>query len=419
MEKTRHIPTVVVTGMGVVSALGNDADTFFGNLVAGRSGIKRVTRVKADDFPSKVAGEVTDFDPNAYIDPKVSKRCDRFTQFGIAATRIAMQHAGLQTGGFDPDRLGIVLGTGIGGMETIEDQTYRLFQGGPRKISPFMIPMLIANMGSGMAAIEIGARGPNYCIISACSTGAHAIGDALRILQLGEAEVMVAGGTEAAITQMGFGGFCNMKAMSTNRNDDPERASRPFDVTRDGFVMGEGAGVLVLETLEHARRRGATIYAELCGQAASCDAYHMTAPDPEGYGLSVCMRNALERAGLQPSDVDYINAHGTSTPYNDKTETASIKTVFGEHARKVKISSTKSMTGHLLGAAGGIEAIACVQAIAKGQIPPTINYEQPDPVCDLDYVPNKAIEMPVRVALTNNLGFGGHNATLIFKALEA
>ncbi len=415
MQQPKQFPRVVVTGLGVISSLGSDANTFFDNLLAGRSGISRVTRFDATEYPCQIGSEVADFDATQYMDPKEARRSDRYTQFAVAAAQLAVKDSGLDMDAVDKDRLGVMIGSGIGGMETIEQQSHRLFDGGPRKVSPFMIPMLISNIASGAVAINYKARGPNYAIVSACATASHAIGDSLRMLRLGEADVIIAGGSEAAITRLGYSGFCNMKAMATNFNDAPERGSRPFDAKRDGFVMGEGAGIIVLETEEHARARGARIYCELAGQAATCDAYHMTSPDPEGYGLALCLRKLLQDAGLTAEEVDYINAHGTSTPYNDKTETLAIRQVFGDWAKKVKISSTKSMTGHLLGAAGGVEAIACVKTIERGEIPPTINYENPDPECDLDYVPNTKISHKVDVAVSNNLGFGGHNASLAFR----
>lgn len=415
MEKTR----IVVTGMGVITPLGNEVGAFWDNLVAGKSGIRKVQAFDTEAYPCKVGGEVADFNPGDYMDPKDAKRNDRYTQFGVAAARKALEDARLEAKNLeDPVRFGCIIGSGIGGLDTIEKQTFRLWDNGPRRVSPFMIPMLIGNMASGVVAIEFGAMGPNYGVVSACATASHAIGDCLRILRAGEADVMLAGGCEASITQIGYAGFCNMKAMGTGFNEEPERSSRPFDARRDGFIMGEGAGVLVLETLDHAKARGATIHGEVIGHAATCDAYHITSPDPDGRGLQACIRNCLKDAGLEPTEVDYINAHGTSTPYNDKTESVAIKAVFGEHAHELKISSTKSMTGHLLGAAGGIEAVACLQSIRTGTIAPTINYENPDPDCDLDYVPNKAVQAPVDIALSNNLGFGGHNATIAFKAYE-
>jgi 3-oxoacyl-[acyl-carrier-protein] synthase II len=411
---------IVVTGMGALTPLGSDVSSFWEGLVAGKSGIDHLKAFDTEHYPCKVGGEVKDFDPNQWMDPKDAKRNDRYTQFAVAATRMAMADAKLDVKDLaDPVRFGCIIGSGIGGLDTIEKQTFRLWESGPRRVSPFMIPMLISNMASGVVAIDVGAMGPNYGIVSACATASHAIGDCLRILRAGEADVMLAGGSEASITRVGYAGFCNMKAMGTSYNDEPTRASRPFDARRDGFIMGEGAGVLVLETLEHAVARGANILCEVAGHAATCDAYHITSPDPSGKGLQACIRNALNDSGLKAEDVDYVNAHGTSTPYNDQTETAAIKTVFGQHAYELKVSSTKSMTGHLLGAAGGIEAIACIQTIRTGKIAPTINYENPDPNCDLNYVPNKGLEQPVKVAISNNLGFGGHNATVVFKGYES
>lgn len=409
---------IVVTGMGVVTPLGNAVPAYWAALVEGRSGIRAVEAFDTAEYPCKVGGEVPDFDATQWMDGKDVKRNDRYTLFAVAAAKMAMVDAGLEGGVDDPLRFGCIIGSGIGGLDTIEKQTFKLWESGPRRVSPFMIPMLITNMASGVVAIEVKAMGPNYGIVSACATGSHAIGDCLRILRAGEADVMLAGGSEASITRMGFAGFCNMKAMGTAFNAEPTRASRPFDAKRDGFIMGEGAGVLVLETLEHAQARGATILAEVAGHAATCDAYHITSPDPEGTGLRACMRNALADAGVTETEVDYINAHGTSTPYNDRTETAAIKRVFGAHAHKVLISSTKSMTGHLLGAAGAIEAVACIQALREGVVPPTLNYENPDPDCDLSYVPNKAVRAEMKVALSNNLGFGGHNAAVVFRKWE-
>jgi 3-oxoacyl-[acyl-carrier-protein] synthase II len=409
---------IVVTGMGAISPLGSDLVSFWEAIASGTSGIGRVTHFDVSDLPCQIGAEVNDFDPSAWMDSKDAKRNDRYTQFAVAAARLAHAQAGLE-GAVDPDRFGCVIGTGIGGLDTIEKQTFRLFESGPRRVSPFMIPMLIGNMASGVVAIEFQAKGPNYGVVSACATASHALGDAVRMLRAGEADVMLAGGAEASLTRLGFTGFCNMKAMATRFNDTPETASRPFDAERDGFVMGEGAGILVLETLEHATARGATILAEVLGHGATCDAFHITSPDPGGDGLARCLRRALLDAGLAPEDLDYINAHGTSTPYNDKTETAAIKTVLGEHAHRVLISSTKSMTGHLLGAAGGIEAIATIEALRHGIVPPTINYSVPDPDCDLNYVPNRAVEAPIRVAASNNLGFGGQNAVVIFRRWDA
>lgn len=406
---------VVVTGMGAVTPLGLDVDSFWEGVRAGRNGIRRVQLFDPSDYPCQVGGEAVGFDPDQWMDPKESRRNDRYTQLAVAGARMAVDDAALGDAPLDRFRFGCVIASGIGGLDTIEKQTFRLFEGGPRRVSPFMIPMLISNMASGVVAIAVRAKGPNYGIVSACASATHAIGDAVRMIRAGEADVMLAGGSEASVTRIGFAGFCNMKAMATRFNETPEKASRPFDAQRDGFIMGEGSGILVLESLAHARKRGARIHAELVGHAATCDAYHITSPDPGGEGLVECMRRALAFGGLQPQDVHYINAHGTSTPYNDRTETAAIKTVFGPAAHTVRISSTKSMTGHLLGAAGGIEAIVCIKAIQEGIVPPTINYEFPDPECDLNYVPNVAVAQSVDVAMSNNLGFGGHNATVVFR----
>jgi 3-oxoacyl-[acyl-carrier-protein] synthase II len=350
------------------------------------------------------------------MDPKEARRNDRYTHFGFVAARQAVADSGLDMAREDPDKVGVIIGSGIGGMFTYETQLKNLFERGPRKVSPFTIPSLIGNMCSGLVAIELGARGPNFGIVSACATGTHAIGEAAHAIRRGDADVIVAGGSEAAITPFAYASFCSMKAMST-RNDEPWRASRPFDKGRDGFIMGEGSGVLVLESLEHARARGARIYCEVAGYAATCDAFHITQPDPDGKGLSMAMRRALASAGTTPEGIDYINAHGTSTPYNDKFETFAIKQVFGARALTVPISSTKSMTGHLLGAAGGIESVICALTIRDGMIAPTMNLDEPDPDCDLDYVPNAARAVKVRTALSNNLGFGGQNASIVFRAV--
>lgn len=407
---------VVVTGLGVLSGAGHDADSFWSNLLAGRSGIRRVENFDTSAYPCRVGCEVRDFNPADFMDPKEVKRNDRYTHYAVAATRQAMADAGLEgPNTVHPDNLGVIIGSGIGGLETIATQTERLLSGGPRKVSPFMIPSLIANIASGVVAIEIGAKGPNFSVVSACATGTHAIGEAYHTICRGEAEVMVAGGSEAAITPLGFAGFCSMRAMSTQFNDRPEAASRPFDANRDGFVMGDGAGVLVLESLQHAQARGARIYAELAGYASTCDAYHITSPDLEGYGLALCLNRALQYSGVEASEVGYINAHGTSTPYNDKTESLAIRKVFGTHADKLLVSSTKSMTGHLLGAAGGIEAAVIAKVLQEGWVPPTINYETPDPECDLDYVPNCKRQADIEVAISDNLGFGGHNAAIVMR----
>lgn len=414
MEEAFKRNRVVVTGIGTISSLGVGIEPFWENILAGKSGIDHVSSFDASEYPSKVGSEVRDFNAGDYMDPKEARRNDRYTHFSVAATRLALSHAGLDTSSLDPDRIGVLVGSGIGGMLTIQTQSRRLYEMGPRKVSPFMIPSLIANIASGVVAIEIGARGPNYGLVSACSTATHSIGESFRILRDGDADVMVAGGSEAAITELGYAGFCSMKAMSTSYNDEPSRASRPFDKGRDGFVMGEGAGILILETLEHAEARGADIYCEVKSYAATCDAYHITSPDPEGKALCAAIEKTIRDARLEPSDIDYINAHGTSTPYNDKFETLAIKKALGEHASKTLISSTKSMTGHLLGAAGGIESAVCAMALKEGKVPPTINYEDPDPDCDLDYVPNTMREADIRTALCNNSGFGGHNASVLF-----
>ncbi len=414
-SKTRR---VVVTGIGCLSALGPDTVTFWDSLLKGRSGISRLTRFDPTDFPSKVGAEIKEFDPGKFMDPKEAKRNDRYTQYAVAASRMAVEDAKLDVNKIDSERFGVIIGSGIGGMETIENQARVLIERGPSRVSPFTIPSLIANIASGVVAIEFKAKSVNFGVVSACASGSHSLGEAMRHIRDGHADVMLSGGSEAAITRLGYAGFCNMKAMSTDFNDTPEKASRPFDKLRDGFVMGEGSGVLVIEELEHAKARGARIYCELAGYGATCDAYHITGQDQEGKGLALCLDRALADAGVQKSEVSYINAHGTSTPINDRCESLAIKRSFGELAPKIAISSTKSMTGHLLGAAGGVEAAVCALAIFHGQVPPTINYENPDPDCDLDYVPNKARTMKVDVAISNNLGFGGHNASLVFKRLK-
>ena len=407
---------VVITGLGTVASIGHDVDAFWNALLAGRTGIDRLKLFDPSEFASQIGAEVRDWDPALHMDPKEARRNDRYTHFGYVAALQAVKDASLDMAREDGDRVGVIIGSGIGGMFTYESQLRVLAERGPRKVSPFTIPSLIGNMCAGLVAIDLGARGPNFGIVSACATGTHAIGEASHAIRRGDADVMVTGGSEAAITPFSYASFCSMKAMST-RNDEPQRACRPFDKNRDGFIMGEGAGVLVLELLEHAQARGARIYCELAGYAATCDAHHITSPDPEGKGLSLAMRRALASAGTIPEQVDYINAHGTSTPYNDRFETLAIKKVFGDHARRVAISSTKSMTGHLLGAAGGIESVIAVKSIQSGMIPPTINLEEPDPDCDLDYVPNTARAANVRTVLSNNLGFGGQNAAIVFRAL--
>lgn len=413
--ETLNVHRVVVTGLGTVNALGNNVEDFWASLLAGKSGIRAVTRFAVSELPTKIASEVVDFDPSNYMDPKEAGRTDPFVHYAVAASKMATLDANIQITDVESERCGVIIGTGIGGMTHIQEQSFVLFSKGPRRISPFMIPSTICNIASGTVAIELGLRGPNFGIVSACASGAHAIGEAYNLLKLGEADVMLAGGSEAAIQALAFSGFCSMKAMSTHFNDCPEKASRPFDAQRDGFVMGEGSGVLVLETLEHAQKRGAKIYCELCGYSATCDAFHITRPEPSGRSMSACYRNVLRNSNTEPTEVDYINAHGTSTHYNDLLETTSIKEVFGDHAYKMNISSIKSMVGHLLGAAGAVEAISTVKTIQTGIIPPTINYENPDPECDLNYTPNKPVKRDVKVAITNNLGFGGQNGALLFK----
>jgi len=414
METVTPSKRVVVTGMGVIASLGHNVNDFWANITAGKCGIDRVTLFDAKDYSCQIGAEVRGWDPAQHMDPKEVRRNDRYTHFGFCAAKQAIADAKLDMTKEDADRVGVIIGSGIGGMLTIEAQHKVLMERGPRKVSPFMIPALISNMCGGLVAIELGARGPNFGVVSACSTATHAIGESLRMIRRGEADVMVCGGAEAAITPLAYAGFCSMKAMSTN-NEAPQKSSRPFDLNRDGFIMGEGSAILVIESLEHALARGARIYCELAGYAATCDAYHITSPDPDGKGLSQSMIKSLADANLAPGQIDYINAHGTSTPYNDKFETIAIKKVFGDHARKVHISSTKSMTGHLLGAAGSIEAVISVKAIETGVVPPTINYETPDPDCDLDYTPNVKREAKVNAVLTDNLGFGGHNASLVFR----
>ena len=416
MEPPTPSRRVVITGLGVVTSIGHNVEAFWSSLLAGRSGVRRVSLFDPTHFASQIGAEVRDWDAAQQMDPKEARRNDRYTHFGFVAAKQAYADAGLDMTREDPDRVGVIIGSGIGGMYTFESQLKVLAERGPRKVSPFTIPSLIGNMCSGLFAIEIGARGPNFGIVSACATGTHALGEAAHAIRRGEVDVMVAGGSEAAITPFAYASFCAMKAMST-RNAEPERASRPFDRQRDGFVMGEGAGILVLESLEHARARGARIYCELAGYAATCDAFHITQPDPEGKGLSMAMKRAIANAAVRPEEVDYINAHGTSTPYNDKFETLAIKKVLGDHARKVAVSSTKSMTGHLLGAAGGIESVICVKTLQTQTLAPTINLDEPDPECDLDYVPNVARSATVRTVLSNNLGFGGQNASVVFRAV--
>lgn len=404
----------VITGMGVISPVGNTIGDFWNSLTQGESGIDYVTRFDVSQMATKVAGEVKNFEPTDWLDKKESRHMDRFAQFAVAAAKMAIEDSGLDLDSIDKERTGTVLGCGIGGVTTFEEQKEVLIAKGPGRVSPFFVPMLISNMAAGHVSIAFGLQGPSSTVVTACASATNAIGEAMRLIESGEADIVVAGGTEAPLTPLAFAGFCSMKAMSTEK-EDPKAASRPFDARRTGFVMGEGAGILILESLEHAQARNARIYAELVGYGSTSDAYHITTPVPGGAGAARAMGKALESAGIQPAEVDYINAHGTGTGANDSTETAAIKIVFGDSADKVAISSTKSMTGHLMGAAGAIEAIACVLTIQKGIIPPTINYGEVDPHCDLDYVPNQAREKNVDIAMSNTFGFGGHNATIVIK----
>ncbi len=405
---------VVITGLGALTPIGNTAEELWTGLMQGRSGIGPITKFDTAGYATRIAGEIQHFDPLAYVDKKEARRLDPYLQYAIASAVMAVADAGIDPARVDSERFGVMIGSGIGGITTLLDGEHALLAKGPDRVSPFVIPMLIINMASGLVSMRFGAKGPNSSVVTACATGNHAIGDAFRLITRGDADLMIAGGAEAMIVPLTIAGFCAMKAMST-RNDDPQRASRPFDAGRDGFVCGEGAGIVVLELLEHAVRRDARIYAEVIGYGMAGDAHHMTAPDPEGDGAARAMTLALKDAKLTPGAVGYINAHGTSTPYNDKFETMAIKRVFGEHARRLAVSSTKSMTGHLLGAAGGVEAIATALALHHGVLPPTINYETPDPECDLDYVPNQARKQDVEVAISNAFGFGGTNATLAFR----
>ncbi len=410
---------VVITGIGAVTPIGIGKENFFAGLKAGKNGIGRITQFEPTDYGCQIAGEVLDFNPDDFIDKKESKRMDKYTQFAVAAAKLALEDSKLDLNTVDRDRVGIFIGNGIGGMRTLHAQYEKLFSKGPSKISPFFIPMVIANMAPGQISIALNIHGPSECVVTACASGANAIGNVFQVVRSGEADIMFAGGTEAAISQAGVAGFTSMKALCTDHNDDPAHASRPFDKNRSGFVMGEGAGIIVLETLEHAKARGAHIYAEIVGYGRNDDAYHITTPAPDGEYQAKCMQLAIASAGLQPEDVDYINAHGTSTHYNDAGETVAIKKVFGAHAYKLAVSSTKSMTGHMLGAAGGVEVIASIMAIDEGIIPPTINYETPDEGLDLDYVPNKSRAQNVNVAMSNSFGFGGHNACIVLKKVEA
>lgn len=409
---------VVVTGIGPIAPNGMGKDAYWGSLSAGRSGIARIDSFDASDFPSQIAGEVRDFDPERFLDPKEARRIDRFCQLAIGAAKLALDDAALVIDDSTGPRTGVIVGSGIGGLATLEEQHKTLMERGPRRVSPFLVPMMISDMAAGNISIRFGAKGPNWAGVSACATSTTTIGEAFEAVRRGAADICIAGGAEAGITPLGVAGFCAARALS-QRNDDPQGASRPFDVDRDGFVISEGAGIVILETLDGARERGARIYCELAGYGASGDAFHITEPDPEGSGAVAAMSAALAEGKLTPRDVDYVNAHGTSTKVGDIAETAAIKRLFGEHAREVAISSTKSMTGHLLGAAGAIELIASILAMQHNVMPPTINLANPDPDCDLDYVPNTARERTIDVALSNSFGFGGHNATLVIRRFEA
>ena len=408
---------VVITGLGCVTPVGTGKDDFWVNIKSGLSGIDKITRFDYTNYQTQIAGEVKDFTPEDYISKKELKKMDRFTQFAMVASKLAVADSELDLNNIDGNRMGTVIGTGIGGVETIEAQHKNLLEKGNRRVSPFFIPMMIGNMAAGQVAIEFGAKGPSTNICTACASGTNSVGDAFKIIQRGDADIMIAGGTEAAVAEFAVAGFCNMKAMSTN-NDNPQKASRPFDKDRDGFVMGEGCGILILEELESAIKRNAKIYAEIVGYGMTSDAYHITTPAENGEGAARSMQMAINDAGIEPEKIDYINAHGTSTYYNDLYETMAIKSVFGENAKNVSISSTKSMTGHLLGASGAIEAIVCALAIKDNFVPPTINLENPGEGMDLDYTPNKGKERTINYALSNSLGFGGHNATIVLKKYE-
>jgi 3-oxoacyl-[acyl-carrier-protein] synthase II len=398
-----------------VTPLGNDIPSTWEGIRSGRSGIGPITHFDPAEYPSKIAGEIRDFNPSDYMDRKEARKMALFAQYAVAGTTQALQQAGLADGGYDPERTAVILGNGIGGFEVIESSYRTLFEKGPSRIPPMTIPKIISNEGPGNISLKFGIKGPSYTITTACASGADAIGTSLKAIRNGESDVVVTGGTEGCITELGVGGFCVLKALSTAHNDEPEMASRPFDKNRDGFIIAEGSGILILEELEHAKRRGATILAEVAGSAMTSDAYHLTGPDPEGGGASRAMTAALQDAGMKPEEIDYINAHGTSTQANDPIETKAIKNSFGAHAEKVKISSTKSMTGHLIGAAGGIETIFAILAIRDSYVPATVNYSEPDEECDLDYVPNEGAEMPVKAAMSNSFGFGGHNGVVIVK----
>lgn len=410
LEKKR----VVITGLGATTPLGNDLDSYWQGLLAGKSGIGPITHFDASQHATRIAAEVKGFDPHDHMDRKDAKRMDRFAQFAVATSRQALADAQLEITDLNAEQVGVMIGTGVGGLKVMEEQQTVFLNRGPSRCSPFMVPMMIANMAAGLTAIHTGARGPNSCPVTACAAGSNAIGDAFRLVQQGYAQAMICGGTEAAVTPLSVAGFASARALST-RNDEPQLASRPFDRERDGFVIGEGCGILILESLEHALSRGAKIYGEIVGYGMTCDAYHMTAPVPGGEGAARCIQLALKDAGVTPDQVDYINAHGTSTPANDPTETQAIKTALGEVARSIVVSSTKSMTGHLLGGSGGIEGVAAAMVVSHDEVPPTINLQNPDADCDLDYVPNQSRKVPVNLALSNSFGFGGHNVTLVFQ----
>ncbi len=406
---------VVITGMGTVNPLGNSVKDFWRAIQSSENGIEKFSRFDNSEYSCRIAGQVKNFSTDGYLETKEARRMDRFTQYAMVAALEAMADAGLEAGNGGSERMGIVLGNGIGGIETLETNLGKLLKNGPKTVHPLFIPMMIINEAAGNIAIKVKAMGPCFAVVTACASSNDAIGDAFRLLKEGTVDVMIAGGTEAPLTPVGFAGFCSLQALSTKRNDDPSKACRPFDKDRDGFVMSEGSGILILEELEHAKARGAKIYAELAGYGSSCDANHLTAPHPEGRGAIQALKAALASSSLKTTDIDYINAHGTSTPINDPIETKAIKAVFGDHARKLKVSSTKSMHGHLLGAAGGVEAIASVLAIRDQWFPPTRNLEEPDPECDLDYVPGKGVKGRIRAVMSNALGFGGHNAVVVFK----
>lgn len=407
----------VITGLGCVTPIGIGKDKFWEAIKAGKSGVGPITRFDTTDFTSKIAAEVRDFNPEYYLDKKEAKRMDRFTQYSVVAARLAIQDGNINLDEIDKENIGVILGTGIGGIETLEQEHEKLLDRGPKRVSPLLIPMMISNMGAAQVSMDLGLKGSTMTITTACASATHAIGESFRMIEKGVMDMVVTGGAEACITPLAFAGFCSMKALSTN-NDNPEKASRPFDKERDGFIMGEGAGIIVLEELQHALKRGATIYGEVVGYGSTSDAYHITQPDPEAMGGTNSMRLALEERNVDYRDIGYINAHGTSTYFNDKLETMAIKNLFKEHAKDINISSTKSMTGHLLGAAGGVEAIVTTLALTEGIIPPTINYDHPDEECDLNYTPNKMVERDIKYALSNSLGFGGHNASILFKKYE-